>query len=118
MLETLDGKEYKKPPRAETFAKLDLLNPIELQAAKAALNMKIEGSEVHTAGWMPGADWTGTVFQPIYDKAAHKDFNLAAKIFGLLVFQVFIERPETWYFLRAEKDGETLQSLTYFRPEN
>ena len=24
------------------------------------------GAEIATAGWLPGSDWTGTPFQPIY----------------------------------------------------
>ena len=39
------------------------------------LNKRIdENPEVHTAGWIPGHDWTGTVFYPIY-LACKKDTN-------------------------------------------
>jgi hypothetical protein len=37
----------------------------ELQAIKEELNARIDGSDIHTSSWMPGADWTGTVFDPI-----------------------------------------------------
>ena len=33
------------------------------------------GGEVATAGWLPGSDWTGTPFAPIYTKAAREDFT-------------------------------------------
>ncbi len=33
------------------------------------------GSEIATAGWLPGSDWTGTAFEPVYTKAAREDFE-------------------------------------------
>lgn len=65
---------------------------------------------------MPGSDWTGTAFQPIWEKAAKKNEELAAKIFGLLVFEIFRHRPEDWYTGRFEKEGIPLRGRTYFRP--
>jgi len=58
------------------------------------LNKRIdENPEVHTAGWIPGDDWTGTVFYPIY-LACKKDKTLAALFFGIIVFIVFMDRSE------------------------
>jgi hypothetical protein len=56
----------------------------ELSAIEAWIDAQIAGDKIHTAGWMPGSDWTGTVLEPIYTKAARKDFDLAARAFGLL----------------------------------
>lgn len=36
-----------------------------LQPIEEALNSMIDGDRIHTAGWMPGGDWTGTPFQAI-----------------------------------------------------
>ena len=44
------------------------------------------GGDIATAGWLPGSDWTGTAFAPIYTKAARGDFQLSAKFFGQLVW--------------------------------
>ena len=30
------------------------------------LGRRIDSQEINTAGWIPGHDWTGTVFEPIY----------------------------------------------------
>lgn len=115
LFDTFTNKEYSKIPYPETFILLDRLSEEELAAAKNELRFKIEGDEIHTAGWMPGNDWRNTPFQPIYEKAALKNQDLAAKVFGLLVFNVFQEHGDKWLTLRAEKDGEPIGSRTYFR---
>ena len=87
----------------------------EITAAKARLDEMIEGTEIQTAGWMPGKDWTDTPFQPIYEKAARHSEEAAARCFGLMVWEVFMERPEKWTSGRFEKDGEPIGSRTYFQ---
>ena len=85
-----------------------------LEAIEAALNAMIEGAEIHTAGWMPGADWTGTPYQAIYD-ACGRDVEESGKSFGLIVWKVFEKRPETWASAHGMKDGQEIRSRTYFR---
>ena len=75
----------------------------------------IDGDEIHTSSWMPGSDWSDTPFHPIWEKAAKKNEDLAAKIFGVLVWDVFRERPERWITGRFEKDGEPISGRTYFK---
>jgi hypothetical protein len=87
----------------------------EIAAIKERLSEMIDGTEIQTAGWMPGKDWTGTPFQPIYEKAARCNEEVAARCFGLMVWEVFMERPEKWSSGRFEKDGEPIRSRTYFR---
>jgi hypothetical protein len=87
----------------------------EFDAIWNAVSAKIDGYEIHTAGWMPGSDWNGTVYWPIYEKAARFNTDLAARMFGLIVWVVFMNRPEAWITGRFEKDGEPIRSRTYFR---
>lgn len=54
------------------------------------------------------------MYQPIYELAAQRNPDLAAQLFGLLVFTVFMERPETWWTGRFELDGREIGSRTYF----
>jgi hypothetical protein len=91
------------------------MTPDEISAIKIALNEMIDGDEIHTAGWMPGSDWRGTPFQVIYEKAARHSHNAAAQCFGLMVWEVFMDRAEAWTSGRFEKDGEEIGSRTYFR---
>lgn len=78
------------------------------------LNNRIDGNDIHTAGWMPGHDWTGTVFEPLYH-ACGRNIETAALFFGLIVYKVMMERPDYWGFGRYEKDGIPIQSMTYFK---
>ncbi len=72
------------------------------------------GSDVVIAGFIPGDDWSGTVWEPIYNNACGWDFDHSAQFFGLLVCQVLIDREETWYFIRQEVAAK---SMIYFRPQ-
>jgi hypothetical protein len=82
---------------------------------KDALSDMIDGTDIQTSSWMPGADWTGTPFRPIYEKAANKNPDVAAKCFGLILWEVIMERPEKWGFGRYEKDGIPIEGMTYFQ---
>jgi hypothetical protein len=64
---------------------------------------------------MPGSDWTGTPFQRLYEKGAQRNYDVAAKMFGLLVWYVFMEHPERWGSRRYQKDGRDIGSRTYFK---
>jgi hypothetical protein len=77
------------------------------------LDQRFDGREVNTSSWIPGSDWTGTVFQPIYD-ACGED-QPAALFFGLLVWQVVMDREDCWAFGRYEKEGIPIRGITYFR---
>src|SRR5688572_4520480 len=104
-----------RKPYAEDYARIAKAIPEELPAIKAALNAMIDGTEIQTASWMPGNDWTNTPFAPIYEKAANRNFDLSAKYFGLIVWYVFDERPEAWASDRYELDGVPIKGRTYFR---
>lgn len=80
------------------------------------LNNRIDQEEIHTSSWMPGHDWSDTVYHPIY-LACNKDTNNAAKFFGLILWEVMLERPEYWSFGRYKKEGINIEGLTYFRVE-
>lgn len=84
-------------------------------AVRDELNARITSGEVHTAGWMPGADWTGTPFQVLYDVACRGNADAAALCFGLAVWVVMMDHPDSWAFGRYEKDGVAIRSLTYFK---
>ena len=90
------------------------ISDTEFQAVVGRLNDLIDGDEVHTAGWMPGSDWTGTVFEPLYH-ACGQNVEASGLFFGLIVFHVMMERDDWWGFGRYEKDGLPIRSMTYFR---
>ena len=54
------------------------------------------------------------VFYPIY-LACKKDKTAAAKFFGIIVFIVFMDRPERWSLGRYTINERDIASMTYFR---
>src|SRR3954451_22994366 len=93
------------------------LSTPEFDAMVARINDLIDeaGGEIATAGWLPGSDWTGTPFEPIYTKAARQDFDRSAMFFGQLVWYTIIQRPERWGSGHYQVDGRDIGSRTYFR---
>ena len=83
--------------------------------AEIKQRIKDAGDEIVTAGWLPGADWAGTPFQPICETVARKNKEVAAKMFGLMVRSTIMQHPDRWESGRFEKDGRPLSSRTSFR---
>lgn len=113
MLKNLNGKIYNQAPHQSTLnaLKRNLTNK-ELDAIIKELNHIISSSQgIETSSYIPGSDWTGTVYQPIYEKGADYSFDLAAKMFGILLFEVFINRSETWLFCKSEN----IRGTVYFK---
>jgi hypothetical protein len=111
-------KRISQVPFRDQFAAWkDKLSSNEIADIKAEINAKIEaaGREIITTSWMPGADWSGTPFDPIYWKATRQSVEQAAQCFGLFVWEVIMERPEIWTSEHFEKDGEPIGGRTYFR---
>jgi hypothetical protein len=103
------------PHRSAYRAWCDKLDRAELQAIKDVLNERIDGSDIHTSSWIPGADWTGTVYDPIYSKACSMNEDAAAKMFGLILWDVILHRNEKWACGRYQKDGVDIKGMTYFQ---
>jgi len=90
----------------------------EYQAIISELNNRIDGGEIHTSSWIPGNDWTGTVYDPIYQSACQQDVTESGKCFGLFLWVVLQEHPDVWAFGRYEKNGIQINGLTYFKLGN
>ena len=118
LIDVMSGKEIRRIPYQRDFDVIrGRLSEAEFAAMVARIDELIEesGAEIATAGWLPGSDWTGTVFEPIYMKAAREDFDRSAMFFGQLVWYTIMQRPEPWASGRYEIDGEDIGSRTYFR---
>jgi len=116
LVDLMSGKRVDRVPYEGEFKLfMSRLSLDEIAQVKARLNEMIDGSEIQTAGWMPGGDWSDTPFEPLYMKAARLNEDAAARCFGLMVWEVFMERPEKWTSGRFEKDGEPIGSRTYFQ---
>ena len=87
----------------------------EFAAIETELVNRIDRAEIHTASWIPGNNWKGTPYEPIYTKACAGDPSESGKCFGLFLWTVLQQHADTWGFGRYEKNGVPLRGLTYFR---
>lgn len=109
------GQITRIPHEAEFRIWRSRLTDQQYEAIVEELNSRIQGKEVETSSWIPGADWTGTVFEPIYYQACAQDFDASRKFFGIIVWKVFMDHPERWSFGRYDVDGIPIKGMTYFR---
>ena len=96
------------------LAALNAVDPKAYQCICKELNARFDKREVDTSSWIPGSDWSGTPFDAIY-WACQQDETAAGLFFGLLVWQVVMDREDCWSFGRYEKDGTPIKGMTYFR---
>ncbi len=91
--------------------------PADMQGVRDALNEHINThghGEIVTSSWIPGADWRQTPYQPIYT-AVGEDWQSARYFYGLILWNVMMNRPEAWSFGRYPKRPGEVIGLTYFR---
>jgi hypothetical protein len=63
---------------------------------------------------IPGNNWAGTAYEPLYI-ACGQSKEKSGWFFGLIVWQVMINRPEDWMFKIADKEGDEILGTTYWR---
>ena len=118
LIDVMTDRPIERIPYREQFDRLRArLSAEEFDAMVDRINELINeaGGEIATAGWLPGSDWMGTVFEPIYTKATRGDFDRSAMFFGQLVWYTVMQRPERWGSGRYQVDGRDIGSRTYFR---
>jgi hypothetical protein len=122
MLWAIDGgklKQIKDIPHKDNYSRLlSSLSKEEYEDIYETLNNKIETNEVHTSSWMPGHNWNGTVYEPIYTKAANYSRELSGLLFGIIVWVIMMERDDHWSFGRYKKGDIDIKGMTYFRINN
>lgn len=116
MLFSIDSNEkIIDIPHKRNFDRwMERLSSADYTRISAELKSRIHGAEIHTSSWIPGEDWTGTVYEPIY-RACGEDPIASAKFFGLLLWKEMLDDESYWAFGRYEKDGIPIEGLTYFR---
>lgn len=117
MIYSLDSdQEIKTIPHPKDYARWRKgLSNAEHEAILAELTQKINDTEVQTSSWMPGKNWANTVFEPIYTKACGESYEQAALFFGQLVWEAFMNHPDSWAFGRYTLNDVPLKGLTYFK---
>ncbi len=116
MLYSVDSQKYvnKLPHKSFFDAWMKKLSQQDYQRITDELNKKINNSDVNTSSWIPGSNWTGTVWESIYN-ACGKNAEEAGKFFGLILFNLLMQRQDiVWGFGRYEKGGVPIKGTTYF----
>lgn len=109
-----DKMVTKVPHKREFDRWKQKISAADYQKVVDEINRKVDANEINTAGWMPGSDWTGTVYEPLYE-ACGRNKEQAGMFFGLIVFETLMNRKDkTWGFGRYEIDGRAIRSMTYF----
>jgi len=118
MLYSLDEKKMKDVPlkrKAKFQSWMKKLKINDYQSIKKAINEYCDGKEVVISSYIPGCNWIGTPYEPIYH-ICNMDQVQAGFFFGLIVWKVMIDRQEKWYFKPADSEDDAL-GTTYFRPK-
>ena len=106
------------PHEREYEVWMSRLDDADIRAIDEEFERRIEAKEnpeVVTSSWLPGSDWTGTPFMPIYEKAARCDMTAAGMCFGLMLWEFFMQHPESWSFGHYKLNEVPIEGLTYFR---
>ena len=74
----------------------------------------MDETDIVKSSYLPGSDWNGTPYQPIYH-AVGEDVQLAALFYGLLVWRAVQLRREGWYFIKQQSRDDQPTGMTYFR---
>ena len=120
MLYSIDsGKYVTKLPHKKDYDKWrSHISDADYAKIIDGLCKKIDSQEINTAGWIPGHDWTGTVYEPIF-YACGRNKVQSGMFFGLIVFDYLMNRSDkVWGFGRFEKNGVPIESTTYFELVN
>lgn len=120
MLYSVDtGKYVEKLPHKKEFDQwMKKLSPSDYQKVIDTLNQKVDMSDINTSSWIPGNDWTGTVYEPLY-RACGNNKDASGLFFGLIFFDLLMRREDAvWGFGRYEKDGIPIRGTTYFLLNN
>lgn len=117
MLFSIDGKKIHSIPKSRKVSFngwIKKLSESDYNGIYNGINSYFDEKEVVISSYIPGKDWTGTVYQPIYE-ACNQDQQNAAFFFGLIVWSVVIERNDTWYFKPSDQDFDDVMGMTYFQ---
>jgi hypothetical protein len=125
-----DDREITNVPHETEFSVWkNRLTPGDREAISDEFDRLIDeklqnGTDILTSSWLPdelspngGQDWDGTPFQAIWDRACRQDWTATGWCFGLLLWEHMMNRPETWYCMKCELDGNPIGGTTYFQPK-
>ncbi len=86
----------------------------EKEAIERSLRAHIADGQLAMGGVIPGINWEGAPFAPIWRVC--KQTTITANLcVALWVYDMMLRDEAWWGFRENENEGESLESLTYFR---
>jgi len=122
MLFSIDEKEITDIPhrrKADFNRWRKKLADSDYEAVLDAINQYVNNvplDKPFVSSFLPGKDWTGTVYQPLYIACGQSD-EQSGWFFGLIVWQVMIDHDDEWFFKLADNDGDDVLGTTYWRKQ-
>jgi len=115
MLFDLDGNQMTRVPHKDQFDNWrTIIEDADYDRAVDAIKDRIAPVNIFTSSFLPGRDWTGTPFQPLY-VACGKSVKQSGYFFGLIVWSIIMEDDDKWVFKPSEKDDGDPLGTTYWR---
>lgn len=123
MLEdAITGRKIETVPYIREFERRRAkLTTAEWDAIVGALTAQLDTTSVGksiSASWIPGSDWTGTVYMPIYTNACGCNFEAAALFLGSIVKWSVIHHDSQWRSVKQPKsknDPDGVETTLYWR---
>jgi len=119
MLYSIDGKQITDIPRrrrADFNVWRNNLADSDYEAVVETINAYVDAvphDKPFVSSFIPGSDWRGTVYQPLYIACGQSE-EQSGWFFGLIVWQVMINHAEEWLFKISDKEDDVL-GTTYWR---
>jgi len=82
-----------------------------------SIRNKCDSREFVVSDFLPGSDWTGTEFQPLYI-ACGQSKQQAGFFFGLIVWQLMMADTQPWFFLPVAKGEDEVLKMRYSRKQD
>ncbi len=84
------------------------------QRVIAALHQIMNENDIFKSSYLPGTNWNGTPYQPIYYAVGESEID-AALFYGLLVWEAVQQHMNEWYFIKQQESDDQPTGMTYFR---
>lgn len=106
MLFDIAGRQQRRIPHRSDYQRWRArLSDADHRAIIDHLHQVMDQEEVFNSSFLPGSDWTRTVFQPIYDSACNQNWEQARLFYGLLVWEAAMRHESRWCFLVRDSDA-------------
>ena len=126
MLATIDGQGVTSiPKRRQSFYQRirNRMSDADYNAIMDKLEQVLDnvssGDEVVTSSFVPGNNWSNTVYDSIYIACGPEvePEKYAGWMFGLLMWEAVINHNDLWLFIKSETDDGEPLGTTYFKPK-